>query len=1234
MSILSAVAPVYSDYLREPIQDPRILNVNKINETSSKIKRINTVIEKNNVNELKTDYFEQLDGVKYILTSLNKKPLHSYVKNPKTILTYSKKTKIPPKCRMGILTGNTITNTKHKNNIVVLDLDFMKPKSEWFIDGTIEHHPFIVAFGNNYINYFNTFTTRTQNGGIHMFFKLSDTDREEFSKTHHDVEYAIDYQSDKAYVCFYDKGVKGDYDKPIQQLPESLKDFIRKMRNNNRTLKNNTLDEKKTVKIKIKNKNIKNETDSMRYVIDDFRFKELCEKMKALHYHEWYGAGGGDGENGHGFLKFATFCKTFEKDKEWRECVMSGDRRDRMNENDKIYENIEMATGQYITESILEKLEVNPMCYKYKIAIIPGFKTVEEKNIIRFNRRKITDIKNEDGTIDKSEYDIITFLKKYDGFSYIIKSDTGTGKTTAFITFIESQKNNFCSIVSREALADDQVRAIRAKGIQVVHYKDKTNKIKNGRNLVICVDSLLKTSTLMWENYIIFLDELNSMIEHVITSGTLERDRIRIFDKLINAIRRCKMVIGVDADISPLCFELLSYCGVNYKFLENSFLHNEGIEAEELFYDPRHGHVSFMLKNENENYLVGTDVAKLAVKLQLETADPITNEQAKVVTRIYDLGKGKVMEDFSKIIISPKITYGVDDLLPRNVYGIYGSRGGEISPKAMAQQVTRCRNIKKLFYCFDDTSKKKHETLSKSRWSNYDECVRDIERDHRIGDRGDNSTKTEHIELFNKLKSYINYEEDCFVANKYLHFRQKLKKKGFVLKNINDRIVDSKSLNELYGLNEDGEREMKIDLKNAYKAVDSKNLEYFNTHLEKFFNCSTNRFLQLPKNRLSDYSELFLHDSVLKHHLMTSKFIFKSLGSMIYGIYNYQNDYNSSFIHSNEPKVLFLKNILNDITKKEYCDSRDIVDVDFIKLLNCNYSMPNTDIEKYVKIAKCVFDKNTGMSSMCGLLHGSNDIKKFNQFLHILFKKTIGVDKKQVSNCVSKKTIKLMKPIIEVKMTQVEKVKKMYRFGINQTNYDHHTTLWLYRNPKNTKIMNSKKYRFFYKNAISINNKYNLLCGDITRVLPTCETKNTEKIYIDINDDKVYENFYNNLNKSDRCDFDEKIIEPNSKKIQTLFKNILIHTADFQYGDINMIKNEIFENIKNEVINNIKNGKIMSAKNIIIATSNKDIKYIVGVQDEKKEKKKKVGEHKKGTFKHFNHTHRTQEAMDKCRRKK
>ena len=76
------------------------------------------------------------------------------------------------------------------------------------------------------------------------------------------------------------------------------------------------------------------------------------------------------------------------------------------------------------------------------------------------------------------------------------------------------------SIVSRISLADEQHQSFTEAGIDIDHYTNSTRKdLDKCNSLIIQVDSLLKIATMDFSDKIVFLDEVNSIIEYLITSS-------------------------------------------------------------------------------------------------------------------------------------------------------------------------------------------------------------------------------------------------------------------------------------------------------------------------------------------------------------------------------------------------------------------------------------------------------------------------------------------------------------------------------------------------------------------------------------------------------------------------------------------------------------------------------------------------------------------------------------------
>ena len=86
----------------------------------------------------------------------------------------------------------------------------------------------------------------------------------------------------------------------------------------------------------------------------------------------------------------------------------------------------------------------------------------------KITQSKITLTKS--NLIDDRYLNIKEYVKNYN--TLLIKSDTGTGKTTSTAEYFATLSNiRIISIVSRKTLADQQVKTFRDKGIVLKDYR-------------------------------------------------------------------------------------------------------------------------------------------------------------------------------------------------------------------------------------------------------------------------------------------------------------------------------------------------------------------------------------------------------------------------------------------------------------------------------------------------------------------------------------------------------------------------------------------------------------------------------------------------------------------------------------------------------------------------------------------------------------------------------------------
>lgn len=425
---------------------------------------------------------------------------------------------------------------------------------------------------------------------------------------------------------------------------------------------------------------------------------------------------------------------------------------------------------------------------------------------------------------------------------YIIcKSDTGTGKTTAFKNYTLKTGNPFISIVSRLSLGKEQDKVFKEAGIESNWFKDINGWLSmyEGNNMIIQIDSLLKIAD--WESisgYTLFLDEFNSLVEYFIDCPTLNDKRVSIKKILERYIKEAEKVIMTDAHISDTALMFLDQLGVNDKiFIKNDYKHNKNIKATELFSD--------------------TDlINQLKYKLKNKIPFMVCCDSKNVADILYhSLGKDKLIALFTSetltdinldehlfVIFSPKIVYGLDSLMSREVYCVMKEH--TISPDAMIQQANRCRNIKELKYFF---GRKSHGLYKyKSREELYDTLTA---RENMAVKLMESLTTKEESEDYKQLLSHHLYNADCLNTNKFAHFIRLLKGQGF--------IVDIERKSSTNTLNKQA-KVIKDIKENDLLEIYIENIELMEKHKQEYIDY---QLVSLQGN-IEHYEEMLLHEDL------------------------------------------------------------------------------------------------------------------------------------------------------------------------------------------------------------------------------------------------------------------------------------------------------------------------------------------------------------------------------------
>ncbi len=654
---------------------------------------------------------------------------------------------------------NLTTGITYGSNIIAVDIDDYKTDGMW---EDRANHPWIKRFGENYVNKFDTYTQKTGQGGIHLFFQYNP--RIHKSVNHKPLE--VDIKSNGGNIVMagsYNVAKKKYYtvlrNRKIKPMPVEVVQWIEKhiYGEKLKPIKDNMkIQDEKKINL---NKQIYN------YDIPLEKFKKVIDRLPS----SWY-------KDTKQWLTFITSCKYLgfidlakEKSKPHFEARHGDFESDFMKNWNSIkknnincieciykeYEKLEKKTNKFANDLIL---------YKYKP--VPINKVKPHKTICE---RKLSE-----------GLDITDCLRN--GNCYVIKSDTGTGKSfLARKTLGKLYKEyniSFISIVSRIGLADEQFKDFEKDDIMINYYKDEG--LEEGMNVVSTIDSVLKFSRIKnWNNYVIFVDEINSLLNYLWTASNIKNraDKIELFEKIL---KNCRGFIMADADVSDRVFDYLDFVDRdNILFIQNTHIHNESIEVYEL--DSEEEMIE-LIRNDDK-YLVCCDWKRTAEHIFEELNDKDTT----LFTGSERLGDRNYGE-CSKLIQNSVCIYGQDSKLNRNVYCIYEG-DGMINAEQMKQHICRERKIKKV-YIFFKNMKKQAPNGANTDYATYEDYVEYNKTRADFGKKlfGETGFSQTLLDKYMLLYNKFGYYESCLATNARLHLIKILEKNGFIIKQLKNTL--------------------------------------------------------------------------------------------------------------------------------------------------------------------------------------------------------------------------------------------------------------------------------------------------------------------------------------------------------------------------------------------------------------------------------------------------------------
>lgn len=827
------------------------------------------------------------------------------------------------------------------NDLTIVDLDFYDHGDETFDPRMSKFHQ---VFGDDFIKKFNTFAIKTGSGGFHLYFKYIQKIKQTSDKSS-----SIDIRNDGGYVVAPYSNISGKryeviHETDIKPMPQELVDWLL---NNIYPAKKIKKVRNPVVKVKRVNEDTKKE-EEVEELFDDidlgvYKFAVpkklveqcLCKGLPDKYFHDYAY-----------WLKYTTAMKTLDMKDLWDKynkirCKKDKNKTNLLTNWDGIVDHNKLdMLGHCLNESKVEGSSTILSYFKYKPT--------------ECHTETPTDFINR----DKLGYDAIEeFSDKHK--ILVFRSDTGTGKTTTMKHYLKNNNKRFLSIVSRISLGEEQTAVFREHGIDCEYHQEIQDEMDEynqnamyyneymdwrdceGRNIVITIDSLCKM--VEWENfygYTIYLDEYNSLIEHLITSPTCSSKRSSIFWLLRKIIEEADLVVGTDADISDNCLMIFKQLGLEYRFIDNQYKHNNNVKATEI-----RNFDEFMKKLMKEPKFIVCADSKTIVDIM---GHKMFEDNVKVIT---SETSGRVnLDDYDRVLFSPKIVYGLDSVMKRPVFAYFCQM--TITPVAMVQQICRCRNITDITFMFEDRG------VSYYKYHDIDEIKDEVKQLHKLSlehftTSGD--LKDDYLDLYARFE----YNYDCYNTNKKAHFIQILKKRGVKISlklgvesdtkgKIDDmanmKDMKQKDLEELckewretivdpclQKRKEDYEEELEDyigepekyaeDITDIKEALDNNVEEYreWEKKGQKFFPewiWRKNEILKIPYGSIHEYSELFFSPNKLESHFLACNFFFKTQIELMEEI-NKSEDFGVKKLKCNKGKLILMLKYLQ-MTNKDF----------------------------------------------------------------------------------------------------------------------------------------------------------------------------------------------------------------------------------------------------------------------------------------------------------------------------
>lgn len=734
------------------------------------------------------------------------------------------------------------------NNIFVLDIDNKD-------NGMEEFNKYITQHGEP-----DTLTVKTPSGGTHYYFNLK-TDNSDLNYIIKQVCYTrsklggfgIDIRSNKGYVVAPPSSINGiSYeivkDKHISDISLTLADYLLELSLYN-SLKHSVLS--KPIGTKTQFEMGEHLHTHYHYDVTDTNIMQLLNLL-----------GNDYLDNFELWFKITTILKGLNKKELWKKWSKTSSRYNSLNNKDYW----QLARPIIDINYIVHILRNNGLTIEY----IQKYKIYEPLTVDNFYGKKIDD--NKQYVSDMLHY------QDFEEFeTIIIKSCTGTGKTTVIATHIEEYlkqhpKHNFLTLTTRTTLSDQHMKSF--KNINLQHYQ-QVKDINEIERLTLCLNSLHKLTLDMreLEDYIIYIDEIASFLEFT-HNDTLDNNIQTVYGMLMDIMKHAKKVIVSDALINDNVISFLKHRETDQTLYINN-LHQKysGVKAIRIRDESKLLQQLLLNCCSNDYFLFGCDSCDTVTKLYhycLSKAREEDKNKYILITADTDYKIHDANSQFKHrfVFYSPKITFGIDFSydLPQDVF-IY-VKGRTINPFGIFQQTTRTRNIKQLyFYCETFSKEANYQSMNELK----EHLENTISKSHILNSicscYNENDERTLIENTFLKLYVYNEYTNDTLNTDKYKHFRDILSSNGFNIEEMYEPTrINKDTREEMTEMITDISNELWIE----YLACDTKGKKD-----TKYDNIQTNLellgLIGQDNDRLNEYRTIITNKYLLTEHFNIMK---------------------------------------------------------------------------------------------------------------------------------------------------------------------------------------------------------------------------------------------------------------------------------------------------------------------------------------------------------------------------